>query len=118
MVLVTSELRKRTILSIMAGMNDTELIGQRIKRERLSKSLTQRALAERVGVGTPHISKVEAGRENPSDELLQKIAEVLDCEFDELLLMAGRVPPDLIHRFTLDPRGSLEFLRQWKGPDV
>lgn len=102
----------------MTSMNDTELIGQRIKRERLSKSLTQRALAKRVGVGTPHISKVEAGRENPSDELLQRIAEVLDCEFDELLLMAGRVPPDLIERFASDPRGSLEFLRQWKTPEV
>ena len=112
------QLRRHTILLIIASMNGTELIGQRVKRERLSLSLTQRALAERVGVGTPHISKIEAGRENPSEELLKKIAEVLDCDFDELLLVAGRVPPDLMERFASDPRGSLEFLRQWKAPKV
>ena len=112
------QLRGDANLLIMTTMNDIELIGQRIKRERLSKSLTQRALAESVGVGTPHISKIEAGRENPSDELLQRIAEVLDCDFDELLLVAGRVPPDLMEGFAPDPQGALEFLRQWKVPKV
>lgn len=97
-------------------MNSTELIGQRIKRERLKLSMTQRVLAGRVGVGAPHISKIEAGRENPSDELLEKIAEVLDCDFDELLLVAGRLPADVMERFASDPRKSLEFLRQWKVP--
>ena len=57
----------------MRTMRNTESIGQRIKRERLKKSLTQRELAWKVEVGTPHILKVEAGRESPSDELLKKL---------------------------------------------
>ena len=77
--------------------------------------MTQRELADAVGVGVPHISKIEAGRENPSDDLLRKIADLFDCDFDELLLAARRMPPDLIEQFAADPTGSLEYLRKWKA---
>ena len=76
--------------------------------------MTQRVLAKEVGVGTPHISKIEAGRESPSDELLGKIAEVFECDFDELLLAAKRIPADLMEKLASDPQRSLEYLRQWK----
>lgn len=92
-------------------MTSAESIGQRIKRERLSMSMTQRVLAERVGVGTPHISKIEAGRENPSDELLRNVSEVFGCEHDELLLVARRLPPDLMEKLAANPRQSLKLLR-------
>ena len=77
--------------------------------------MTQRDLAEAVDVGAPHISKIEAGRESPSDELLGSIAEVLGCNFEELLLVARRMPPELMEKLASDPKGSLEYLRQWKG---
>ncbi len=95
-------------------MSGIEPVGQRIKRERLMRDMTQRMLAEAVGVGVPHISKVEAGRENPSDELLRKIAYLFGCDFDELLLAAKRMPPDLIEQFAADPTRSLQYLRLWK----
>ena len=101
----------------MAPMDSIETMGQRIRRERLKRGMTQRDLAKEVDVGAPHISKIEAGRESPSDELLRSIAEVLDCDFEELLLAARRMPPDLMERLALDPKGSLEYLRQWKGPE-
>ena len=92
-------------------MNDIEKIGERIKRERLAIKLTQKELADRVGVGVPHISKVEAGRENPSDELLEKIAGVFGLDPDELLLAAGRVPDEFVEKLAADPSKGLEFLR-------
>ena len=100
----------------MGRMSSTESIGQRIRHERLNLSMTQRALAERVGVGAPHISKIEADRESPSDELLRNIAEVFDCEYDELLLVARRVPSHLVETLASNPRQSLEFLRTFKAP--
>ena len=99
----------------MRVVDTIEPIGQRIRRERLKQSMTQRDLAEKVSVGAPHVSKIEAGRESPSDELLRLIAEVLDCDFDELLLAARRMPPDLMDRLASDPTGSLEYLRQWRA---
>lgn len=74
-------------------MPTSETIGQRIKRERLASNMTQRDLANRVGVGVPHVSKAEAGRENPSDELLRKLASVFKIDADEPFLVArGRQP--------------------------
>ncbi len=99
----------------MINVSEIETIGQRIKRERLNRSLTQRDLAKLVGVGAPHISKIEAGRESPSDELLYQIAETFNCDLDELLLSARRLPPDLLETLALDPQRSLQFLRELKA---
>ena len=112
MVVVAQAHKASDNVSVIGG----EPIGQRLKRERLSRSMTQRSLAEAVEVGVPHISKIEAGRESPSDELLQKIAEVFGCDVDELLLAARRIPPDLMDKLAADPQRSLEFLRQWTAP--
>ena len=78
--------------------------------------MTQRDLAEMVrrrALPTFRRSKLVA--ESPSDALLRNIAEVLECDFDEFLLTARRVPPDLLDTFAADPRQSLRFLREWKS---
>ena len=61
-------------------MTEPETIGERIKRERLGMQWTQRQLADEAGVGVPHISKVEAGRENPSDALLEQLAAIFKVD--------------------------------------
>ena len=94
-------------------MSEAESIGQRIKRERVDKGLTQRQLADLIGVGVPHVSKIEADRENPSDELIGRLAEVFDLDADELLLVARRLPEDVLERLATDPTRALEFLRRW-----
>lgn len=100
------------------AVSQVEMIGQRIKRERLDRGMTQRTLAEKVRVGVPHISKIEAGREQPSDELLQRIALVFCCDFDELLIAARRIPQNLLEGFASDPQRSLRYLRQWKTTET
>lgn len=95
-------------------MEDAETIGQRLKRERVAKGLGQRDLAEMVKVGVPHISKIEADRENPSDDLLKAMAEVFGVPHDEFLLVARRMPGELMERLAEDPVEALEMLRTWK----
>lgn len=75
--------------------------------------MTQRELADRVGVGVPHISKVEAGRENASDELIRNLARVFELDPDELLIVARRVPDDVMERMAADPAQAVAFLRSW-----
>lgn len=93
-------------------MTDPETIGQRIKRERLKREMTQRDLANMIGVGTPHVSKVEAGRENPSDDLLERVAGVFDCDLDELLLAARRIRSELMEEMASNPQEAIRFFRQ------
>jgi transcriptional regulator with XRE-family HTH domain len=92
----------------------SDSLGQRIKQERLKRGLTQRELADAVGITVPYMSKIEANRETPTDEKLVRVAEVLRLNADELILAAGRMPSDVMDRLTADPSKALEFLRRMR----
>jgi transcriptional regulator with XRE-family HTH domain len=77
--------------------------------------MTQRDLAAKVGVGVPHVSKIEADRESPSDELIQRLAAALGADPDEYMLAARRVPPVFVDELAADPAKALTFLRTWKS---
>lgn len=94
-------------------MPEVETLGARIKRFRLQRGMTQRDLAQRVGVGVPYISKIESGRERPGDEVLLAIAESLGDDPDELFLVARRLPPDLVDQFAASPADGVRYLRSW-----
>jgi putative DNA methylase len=65
----------------------------RNRREQLGLSL--RAVASRCHIDPAHLSRVESGATPPSDALIGRLAEALAVPRDELLLLAGRVPPSL-----------------------
>lgn len=71
-------------------------IGQRIREIRKSRNLTQRELADRVGINFTYLSRVENDRlddeQTPREETLQRIAKALNADPDELLLLARRIP--------------------------
>ncbi len=64
---------------------DYKLIGERIKRYRKDKGLTQNDLAAKLHISIGYISKVERGIEKPNLELLSSIAEYLDCDIANLV---------------------------------
>lgn len=70
--------------------------GERVRQLRTQRGLTQRELAEKIGVSDTYISKVE--NENlhfgdyPSEKFIHKLARELDADEDELLLLADKVP--------------------------
>lgn len=55
----------------------SEIFGSNLRHQRKAKELTQADLAERVGVSTEMISKIERGIAAPSFTTVEKIAEVL-----------------------------------------
>jgi len=71
--------------------------GERVKELRLQRKLTQQKVAEKVGVTVGYISKVEKERlqfgDYPSEKFIHKLADALQCDEDELLLLTDRVPP-------------------------
>jgi transcriptional regulator with XRE-family HTH domain len=98
------------------AMTQAETFGERIKRHRLAAGLTQRELADKVNVGVPHISKVEADRENPSDDLILRLARAFEQDADELFLAARKLPPALAEEVATDPARALQFFRTMR-PD-
>ena len=80
-----------------------EAFGPYLRELRKSRRMSQRELAERVGVTFPYISKIENGQEPPPNaERLQGIASVLAVDPDEILVRAGKAPPDLVRRLSRD----------------
>lgn len=61
-------------------------LGRVIKKLREEKGLSQKALAERVGVTDAYITMLETGvRKNPSLAVLQRLAKALAVPVTELL---------------------------------
>jgi XRE family transcriptional regulator, master regulator for biofilm formation len=62
------------------------IIGERVKKYRTEKGLSITALADRAGVAKSYISALERNiQQNPSIQLLEKIADVLDISVDHLI---------------------------------
>ncbi|MFO0979140.1 MAG: helix-turn-helix transcriptional regulator [Planctomycetaceae bacterium] len=82
-------------------------VGQRIREIRKSRNMTQRELADKVGINFTYLSRVENDRlddeQTPREETLQKIAKALNADADELLLLARRIPDSYRDRILSRP---------------
>lgn len=66
--------------------------GKRIRKLRLEMHLSQRALADTVGVNFTYLSKIENNKvDPPSDEVISKLAVALNADKEELLTLAAKV---------------------------
>lgn len=52
---------------------------------RRAKGITQRELANKLGVSQPTITQYETGARKPDIVTLKKLAAILDCTTDQLL---------------------------------
>ena len=64
-------------------MNDQLILKNRIKEARVEKTLSQAALAERVGVSRNTISSIETGQFSPTAKLALILCIALDKTFEE-----------------------------------
>ena len=88
------------------------------------RGLTQQAVAQRMSVSVSYISKVENGKlhfgDYPSEKFIHKLADELQADEDELLLLADKVPasirtrirqrPDLFRKLAKMDKRSLDEL--------
>ena len=64
-------------------------MGAIIKRQRVIVPLTLQELADRSGVSSSHLGRIERGERFPSGRILQKIAKPLGFDENELFMLAG-----------------------------
>ncbi len=81
--------------------------GKRIRELRNAKQWSLRDLAAKVDVGFTYLSRVENERLNfgdyPSNSLIQRLADALEADEDELLILAKRVPERIRKRVLQRP---------------
>ena len=70
--------------------------GARLRELRKQAGLTLRELAERVNIDFTYLSKIESGAmPPPSEKVILQLAEALNTDKDELIILAGRIPSDI-----------------------
>lgn len=92
--------------------------GQRIRELRQSKSMTQKELAEKIGISFAYVSKLETGTKSPPREniimALVKALGINNVGMDELFGLANKLPSDL--RKQVDTE-TIRMLRTIKGEE-
>jgi transcriptional regulator with XRE-family HTH domain len=87
--------------------------GDRVRELRKLQGLTQQRLAERLGVSLSYASKVETSRLNageyPSEGFVVRLAEALEADAYELLLLSNRVPEGILKRIQQRPEAFRAF---------
>ena len=87
--------------------------GERVRELRQERNLTQRDLGAQVGVEFSYISKIENSKldfgDYPSETLIYRLAEALDTNPDELLLLAKKIPAQIRQRVMERPEVFLRI---------
>lgn len=101
----------------------TQPFGRLLKQWRMSRRLSQLALAEKACVSARHLCHLETGRAQPSRVMVQQLGDALGlplAEQNALHISAGFVPPfqhgDLGARGLERVRQALDFMLQQHNP--
>jgi transcriptional regulator with XRE-family HTH domain len=68
-----------------ASQQHRRILGETVRAKRTKAGLSQEALAEKAGLSTVFISRIERGIESPSFDSLVKIAKALKVRVRELV---------------------------------
>jgi putative DNA methylase len=85
-------------------------LGKKIAEARAAAELSIRSLAEAVRCSAAHLSRVESGHTAPGAKLVRRIARRLAIPEDDLMMLAGKMPPD-VERWLLTRPEEVRRLR-------
>lgn len=73
--------------------SDTPL-GEVLRRQRELSALTVRQVATLAGISNPYLSQIERGLREPSERVLEQLAQALDLTADAVRERAGLTPDE------------------------
>jgi len=97
-------------------MQDT--FGKKLQSLRRAKGMSQRKLAQLVGVDFSYISKVENDRlPPPAADTIEKICHEIGVGHDELLGMTNKLPTE-VRQMLVESQGARDFMREARVMDL
>lgn len=70
--------------------------GSRVRARRKAHGIGLNEFAERLGISPAYWSRIERELEKPPrDDLVERVAAILEVKLDDLFIEAGRLPPDI-----------------------
>jgi transcriptional regulator with XRE-family HTH domain len=95
---------------------EEESFGAFVRREREAREIGLREMAKMIGVSPTYLSKVERDEfAPPAEGKVKAIAQVIECDADDLLARAGRVSTDISDIIKRHPVQLAALLRTTKG---
>ena len=109
----TLQRRCTIVLFVLAHQpNSSNKFGYWLHSLRKASGKTQREVATAAGIDFTYLSKLEHGKDPaPSEELIERLARVLDVPPEHLLAAAGKVPARVRQRIDQNPRFALLLKR-------
>lgn len=89
--------------------------GNILRQLRAKKGLGIKRLAPDLGVTYTYLSKLENNEAGPSQGFVMRVAQYFKYDLDELLLSAGKVPPEILEILRTHPHDAVGFLRERFG---
>jgi transcriptional regulator with XRE-family HTH domain len=95
-----------------AARDESGSFGKRIQELRRACGLTQRQLAQQLGIDFTYLSKLENSRgDPPGDQTIRNLAQALKADEEELFALAGKVPSELRAKAAEDPEFAMLLRR-------
>lgn len=87
--------------------------GEVLRQMREEKGVSLRKFAVKIGITPTYLSKIERLEiiKAPSEEVIKLISSELNSDFDELMILAGRIPVELPNIISQRPREMTALLR-------
>jgi transcriptional regulator with XRE-family HTH domain len=86
--------------------------GEMVKSHREGLGLTQRSLAQQLGVEASHVAFIESGRRKPSLKLVGRLADILGLDRQNLLILAHPDAKELIAE--AKPQNERKTSQSWQ----
>ena len=102
-------------------MYDEMIFGQRVRQHRRELDLTQEDFAQRVGIATETVSKIERGERRPSKHVAERMAQVLelpDAERAAFVRAARALLSDSAETLAPPPAAALPAVAAPRRPRV
>ena len=87
-------------------------LGANIKQLRKKRQMTQEQFANAINIDSKNVSKIENGRNYPTAETLNAIAQVLQVNFYELFVFEDDIPYEKMKQEILEALQDKHILLQ------
>ena len=89
--------------------------GRILRQLRTESGLGIKRLAPALRVNYSYLSKLETESMAPSAEMVQRVANYFNYDYDRLLISAGKVPDEILAILRENPDEAVQFLRERFG---
>jgi transcriptional regulator with XRE-family HTH domain len=76
---------------IYLGRTGEQMLNDALRLMRVFYDIPQRELAARLQIGAPYLSEIEAGKKQPTLQLLQRYAEVFKMPLSSIMFFAEHI---------------------------